>query len=74
MQKEAKPELVRMILSGHDSVLLLPFWLRLCSATRSVSRPSGTYRGAGLVPNVETLGYCRVSLRDKDLALRIPEG
>ena len=32
MQREEKPEPMRMILSGHDSVFLLFFWLRLCRA------------------------------------------
>ena len=32
MQREEKPEPMRMILSGHDSVFLLSFWLRLCRA------------------------------------------
>src|SRR5205823_7470559 len=33
-----------------------------------VSRPFGTYARRIAVPNVETLGYCRKSLRDKDSA------
>jgi hypothetical protein len=36
--------------------------------TGPVSRPFGTYRSSGLVPNVETLGYFRMSLRDRVLA------
>jgi len=36
--------------------------------SRSVSRPFGTYRAGGRwVPNAETLGYYRMSLRDKGL-------
>jgi hypothetical protein len=35
---------------------------------RPISRPFGTYCSAGLVPNVETLGYSRMSLRDMVLA------
>ena len=36
--------------------------------TGPVSRPFGTYRSSGLVPNVQTLGYFRMSLRDRVLA------
>ena len=32
---------------------------------KRVSRPFGTNPGSVVVPNVETLGYCRKSLRDK---------
>src|SRR4051794_13276444 len=34
----------------------------------AVSRPFGTYCACTPDPNVETLGYCRKSLRDKDLS------
>ena len=34
----------------------------------TVGRPYGTYCRSGGDPNVETLGYYRVSLRDKGLA------
>jgi hypothetical protein len=37
---------------------------------RPVSRPFGTHCSSGLVPNVETLGYYRMSLRDNGFALR----
>jgi hypothetical protein len=33
-----------------------------------VSRPFGTNPPAALIPNVETLGYCRMSLRDRNFA------
>ncbi len=32
---------------------------------RLLSRPYGTYSSVAAKPNVETLGYCQVSLRDK---------
>src|SRR5437879_3296479 len=37
--------------------------LRDCSAV-----PSGLHSILSLFPKVETLGYCRISLREKDLA------
>ena len=43
--------------------------LRLC--TRSAV-PSGLIAHRAAVPNVETLGYCRKSLRDKDLPALLP--
>jgi len=39
--------------------------LKLCM--HAVNRPFGTYFASDGVPNVETLGYYRKSLRDRDL-------
>ena len=39
-----------------------------------VSRPFGTYARRTAVPNVETLGYCRTSLRDDEWQILVALG